>query len=85
MNVLQTHSFKNTIKKLRKNQKQDLDKAVKAVMEDSSIGEMKTGDLAGAQAYKFKMARQHFLLVYSTERQVTTQKITLTLLALRPC
>ena len=37
--VLQTPSFKKAAKKLHKNQKKDLDKAVKLLMEDPRLGE----------------------------------------------
>ena len=47
MNVVQTNLFKKAVKKLHSNQKADLDKAVKAIMQDPDIGQSKTGDLAG--------------------------------------
>ena len=78
MNVLQTASFKKTVKKLHKNQKKDLDEAIKTIMENPEIGDMKVGDLAGVCVYKFKMVKQLTLLAYTYEDQT----ITLTLLAL---
>ena len=78
MHILQTTSFKKTVKKLHKNQKTDLDKAVKKVIDDPNIGESKVGDLAGVKVYKFKMNKQLTLLAYTYEEDV----ITLTLLAL---
>lgn len=78
MNIAQTNSFARTVKKLHTNQKQDLDEAVRTIMADPTLGETKTGDLAGVSVYKFKMAKQLALLAYSYED--TT--ITLTLLAL---
>ena len=64
---LQTQSFKKAVKKLHKNQKSDLDKAVKALMEDPLLGEQKKGDLAFLRVYKFKMVKQLTLLGYSYE------------------
>jgi addiction module RelE/StbE family toxin len=64
MNVLQTPTFKRQTKKLHKNQKKDLDKAIKVIIENPSIGEMKKGDLSGVQVYKFKMVKQLMLLAY---------------------
>lgn len=63
--VLQTASFKKTVKKLHKNQKKDLDIAVKVLMSDPLIGEQKKGDLAFLRVYKFKMINQLTLLGYS--------------------
>ena len=64
MNILQTPTFKKQTKKLHKNQKKDLDKAVKTISENPSIGEIKKGDLNGIQVYKFKMVKQLTLLAY---------------------
>lgn len=65
--VLQTSSFKKAAKKLRKNQKQDLDNAVKALIENPLLGEPKKGDLSFMRVYKFKMVKQLTLLGYSYE------------------
>ena len=78
MNIVQTTSFKRAVKKLHKNQKLDLDKAIKAIVKDPGIGDDKVGDLSGISVHKFKMAKQLTLLAYSYEDQL----ITLTLLAL---
>lgn len=78
MQVVQTSQFKREVKKLHSNQKSDLDKAVKAIMNDPDMGQAKTGDLAGIFVYKFKMVDQLTLLAYSYHAQT----ITLTLLAL---
>jgi len=65
--VLQTPSFKKAVKKLHKNQKTDLDDAVKALMKDPLLGEQKKGDLSFMRVYKFKMVKQLTLLGYSYE------------------
>jgi len=78
MNIVQTTSFKKTAKKLHKNQKKDLDEAVKTIVENPNIGDEKVGDLSGISVYKFKMVKQLTLLAYKYEDQT----ITLTLLAL---
>ena len=64
MRVLVTPTFERVVKKLHRSQKVDLDDAVKAVMGDPAIGEMKVGDLAGVQVYKFRMNKQQCLLAY---------------------
>ncbi|QHJ10379.1 hypothetical protein FX988_00591 [Paraglaciecola mesophila] len=65
--VLQTPSFKKAVKKLHKNQKQDLDKAIKLIVAEPTLGEQKKGDLAFMRVYKFKMVKQLTLLGYSYE------------------
>lgn len=63
--VLQTPNFKKAVKKLHQNQKRDLDKAVKALMEQPLLGEQKKGELSFLRVYKFKMVKQLTLLGYS--------------------
>ena len=60
--VLQTASFKKAAKKLHKNQKVDLDTAVRALIENPLLGEQKKGDLSFMRVYKFKMMKQLTLL-----------------------
>ncbi len=78
MNIVQTSVFSKAVKKLHKNQKQDLDGAVKVIIDNPSVGDAKVGDLSGISVYKFKMAKQLTLLAYKYEDEI----ITLTLLAL---
>ncbi|MBE0484378.1 MAG: type II toxin-antitoxin system RelE/ParE family toxin [Bacterioplanes sp.] len=63
--VLQTPTFKKAVKKLKPNQKKDLDLAVKELMANPYIGEQKKGDLAFLRVHKFKMNKQLTLLGYS--------------------
>jgi mRNA-degrading endonuclease RelE of RelBE toxin-antitoxin system len=65
--LLQTPSFKKAVKKLHKNQKSDLDSAVKTLLESPTIVEQKKGYLSFMRVYKFKMAKQLTLLGYSYE------------------
>ncbi len=62
--ILQTPTFKRAVKRLHKQQKQELDEVVRAVAADPKIGEGKVGDLAGVRVHKFKMNRQPALLAY---------------------
>ena len=59
--------FKKAVKKLKKNQKSDLDDAVKTLIDDPESGTKKNGDLSYLRAYKFKMLKQEMLLGYSYE------------------
>lgn len=65
--VLQTATFNKAIKKLKPNQKADLDNAVKALIDNPLLGEKKRGDLAYLRVYKFNMVKQLTLLGYSYE------------------
>ncbi|MGH1403011.1 MAG: type II toxin-antitoxin system RelE/ParE family toxin [Alphaproteobacteria bacterium] len=78
MNIVQTSTFSKTVKKLHRNQKNDLDKAIKVIVENPGIGDEKVGGLSGISVYKFQMVKQLTLLAYKYEDQT----ITLTLLAL---
>ncbi|ABG41144.1 conserved hypothetical protein [Paraglaciecola sp. T6c] len=73
--VLQTSSFNKAVKKLRKNQKADLDDAVRALMENPLLGEQKKGDLSFMRVYKFKMAKQLTLLGYSYQDEAVVLEL----------
>ncbi|MBA2780278.1 type II toxin-antitoxin system RelE/ParE family toxin [Billgrantia kenyensis] len=64
MQVLQTPTFTKAVKKLHANQKRDLDKAVRTLIENPLIGGLKKGDLSFLRVYKFKMVKQLTLLGY---------------------
>ena len=64
MIVKQTSIFKRRVKKMHNTEKKALDKAVKEIISDPSIGEMKTGDLSGIQVYKYKLNTQQYLVAY---------------------
>lgn len=66
--VLQTPSFRKTVKKLNANQKIDLDTAVRKLMDNPLIGEQKKGDLAFLRVLKFTMEKQPTLLGYSFDQ-----------------
>ena len=64
MQILVTPTFQRTVKKLRAAQKAALDDAIRQVIDDPSIGEMKVGDLAGVQVHKFHMDKLLTLVAY---------------------
>ncbi|MDD2744342.1 MAG: type II toxin-antitoxin system RelE/ParE family toxin, partial [Rhodocyclaceae bacterium] len=47
MRILVTPTFERSAKKLHKQQKADLDLAIRAIAADPAIGESKVGDLEG--------------------------------------
>lgn len=61
--VLQTPTFKKAVKKLHKNQKTDLDNAVKELIKEPLLGEQKKGDLSFLRVHKFKMVKQLMFVV----------------------
>ena len=63
--VVQARSFVKTVKKLKANQKKDLDKAIAHLLESPLIGEQKKGDLSYLRVYKFNMVNQLTMLGYS--------------------
>lgn len=73
--VLQTPTFKKLVKKLHQNQKADLDKAIRKLIEEPLLGEQKKGDLAFLFVYKFKMVKQLTLLGYSHESGTVTLEL----------
>ncbi|HBR71038.1 TPA: addiction module toxin RelE [Candidatus Dependentiae bacterium] len=64
MNILQTPTFARQVKKIKTNQKKDLDIAIEKIVQDPHIGSMKRGDLCGVRVHKFKMVKQLTLLAY---------------------
>lgn len=78
--VLQTPTFKKAVKKLKPAQKKDLDTAIRALMEDPTLGQQKKGDLAFLRVHKFKMNKQPTLLGYHFD----DGKLVLELMALGP-
>jgi len=78
MKIQQSGIFSRRVKKLHSAEKQSLDDAVKTIIDNPAIGQVKTGDLAGVQVYKYKHKTQQYLLAY----RFTEDELALTLLAL---
>lgn len=66
--------FSRSLKRLHKNQKRALDKAVMAIAANPALGNAKAGDLTGVSVYKFKTNQTQWLLAYGV---VSRQEITL--------
>ncbi|TWI63410.1 ParE-like toxin of type II ParDE toxin-antitoxin system [Desulfobotulus alkaliphilus] len=73
--ILQTPAFKKAVKKLHGNQKAELDKAIRELIENPLLGEQKKGDLAFLRVYKFKMLNQLTLLGYSHQEGTITLEL----------
>jgi mRNA-degrading endonuclease RelE of RelBE toxin-antitoxin system len=64
MKILQSRSFERKVKKLVKQEKDALDKQVKRIAANPSIGTEKKGDLRGVFVHKFKIKTIQYLLAY---------------------
>jgi mRNA-degrading endonuclease RelE of RelBE toxin-antitoxin system len=73
--VVQTPTFKKAVKKLKTNQKKELDKAVRELMAEPTLGEQKKGNLAFLRVYKFKMDKQLTLLGYGFDDGTLTLEL----------
>lgn len=65
MIVQQTNLFLKQKKKLHSNQIHALDAAVKEILKDPEVGQLKKGNLQSIRVYKFVMIKQECLLAYS--------------------
>jgi mRNA-degrading endonuclease RelE of RelBE toxin-antitoxin system len=77
MNVLQSGHFSRAIKRLHYQEKKVLDDAVKVLIQNPEVGDLKVGDLTGVRTYKFKFNVSKMLLAYKYDKE----EATLTLLA----
>lgn len=65
-------AFGRKVKKLKKQEKKDLDDAVLDILKDPSVGQKKVGDLSGVLIHKFKINKQLALLSYTyTDSEIT--------------
>ena len=58
-------AFSRKVKKLKKQEKKELDTAVLDIWNDPAIGQEKAGDLSGVFVHKFKIDKQQTLLSYT--------------------
>ncbi len=64
MKIYQSRSFEKKVKKMSRLEKDALDREVKRIAEDPSVGEEKKGDLRGVFVHKFKLKTTQYLLAY---------------------
>ncbi len=58
-------AFGRKVKKLKEQEKNDLDNAVLGIVNDPTVGQEKVGDLSGVLVHKFKINKQQALLSYT--------------------
>jgi len=64
MKILQSNLFAKTVKKLHSTEKELLNSAIKQLIINPELGDLKTGDLTAVRVYKFKVHTQQMLLAY---------------------
>ena len=64
MKIYQSRSFEKKVKKMSKPEKEVLDREIKKIAENPSIGEEKKGDMRGVFVHKFKLKTTQYLLAY---------------------
>jgi mRNA-degrading endonuclease RelE of RelBE toxin-antitoxin system len=64
MIILQTPLFVKQIKKLFKQNKLDVEDAIKKIIDNPDIGDRKKGDLSNIRVYKFHSSQTLHLLAY---------------------
>jgi mRNA interferase RelE/StbE len=69
MNIEQSAYFKRSYKKLRLNELEEVNNAIRHVLGDPLCGEQKKGDLAGVRVHKFRIKDQQFLLAYEFNKK----------------
>ena len=72
MKLEQKPNFKRVYKRLFDNQKQAVDAALLAVIDNPSLGKQKKGDLSGMFIYKFDCVNQEYLLAYEWDEESRT-------------
>lgn len=70
MKVIQTSHFARTIKRLHHQEKELLDQAVLALIENPEAGNLKGGDLIGARVHKFQVNLNRMLLAYTYNKDL---------------
>lgn len=64
MRLVALPRFTRALKKLNSGEKRALDDALRGIIADPQIGEMKKGDLAGVRVYKYRYQMQLVLVAY---------------------
>jgi len=70
MKIIQSPLFARKVKKIHKDQKLELDKVIKKLVIDPTIGEEKRGDLKDIFIFKFKMKTTQYLLAYRFTEEI---------------
>lgn len=69
MQTKQTNLFKKQYKKYHSNQLYEINKAIKNIIDNPSIGIKKCGDLTSVYVFKTKILSQLILIAYTYEQE----------------
>jgi len=64
MKIKQSRSFERKVKRFKKQEKKILDKEVRKIFNNPTIGQEKRGELRGVFVHKFKIHTLQYLLLY---------------------
>jgi len=64
MKIIQSRSFERKVKRFGEREKKVLDKQIRMILDNPSIGQEKKGALRGIYVYKFKLQVVQYLLPY---------------------
>lgn len=64
MEIVQSRSFEQKVKKFNQAQKKVLDEQIKIIIENPTVGNEKKGDLSEVYVHKFKIKTIQYLLAY---------------------
>jgi mRNA interferase RelE/StbE len=77
MKIYQSKSFERKVKKLNGKEKQELDNAIKEIIENPLVGSEKKGDLRGVFVHKFNLQNQLYLLAYRVIKEESIELVML--------
>ena len=64
MRIIQSRTFEKRVRRFRKQEKTILDRQVRRIAKDPSVGQEKRGELRGVFVHKFKIHATQYLLSY---------------------
>ena len=77
MRIIQSRTFEKRVRHFRKQEKTILDRQVRRITKDPSVGQEKRGDLRGIFVHKFKIHATQYLLSYRMANADTLELIML--------
>ena len=70
MKIIQSRSFKNKIKRFKRQEKELLDNQIRIIINNPAIGDKKKGELRDIYVHKFKIKNTQYLLSYRFNDEV---------------
>lgn len=64
MKIIQSRSFARKVKRFRKKDKEILDREIRRISRNPTVGQEKKGDLRGVYIHKFRIHTIQYLLAY---------------------